>query len=61
MENRPIKGTTPWKRYEVVLDVPTESATLNLGVLLTGKGQVWVDDVQLELVDKTVLTTNTLK
>lgn len=61
MENRPIKGTTAWKRYEVVLDVPTESANLNLGVLLTGKGQVWVDDVQLEVVDKTVPTTNMLK
>ncbi len=58
MENRPIKGTTDWKKYEIVLDVPAESVTMNIGLLLTGEGQVWWDDVRLEVVDNSVPTTN---
>ena len=58
MGGRPIKGTNDWKQYEVVLDVPKEgSAQIFFGVLLAGKGQVWVDDFKFEVVDKTVETT----
>jgi hypothetical protein len=58
MGDRPIKGTNDWKQYEVVLDVPDEdSAQIFFGVLLFGKGQVWVDDFKFEVVDKTVKTT----
>ena len=52
MEDRPIKGTTDWKLYEIVLDVPKESFSLNYGVLLAGTGKVWFDDVHFEVVDK---------
>src|SRR5262245_54877887 len=57
MENRPIKGTTDWKKYGLVLDVPEESISINFGVLLSGGGQAWVDDLQLEVVSQDVLTT----
>src|SRR5690349_8293284 len=42
MQDRPIKGTTDWQRYEVVLDVPQESVHVAFGLLLEGKGQVWL-------------------
>ncbi len=57
MENRPIKGTTDWKKYEVVLDVPEESIAIAFGILLGGEGQAWVDDLQLEVVGQDVPTT----
>ena len=58
MGDRPIKGTSDWKQYKVVLDVPKEgTAQIYFGVLLAGKGQVWVDDFKFEAVDKTVKTT----
>jgi len=25
MDSRPVRGTTPWTRYEIVLDVPADS------------------------------------
>lgn len=53
-----ISGTTEWNLYSCVLDVPYESEILNIGVLLTGKGQIWLDNVSLEEVDKTVPTTD---
>lgn len=46
-----------WKRAEIVLDVPAEAATINFGLLLSGDGQVWVDDLDLEEVSLDVPTT----
>jgi hypothetical protein len=58
MQNRPIRGTTDWTRYEVVLDVPAEGVAIAYGTLLEGAGSVWVDDVSLEVVDASVATTS---
>lgn len=58
MGNRPVKGTTDWKKYEVVLDVPASSRNIAFGILLSGKGQVWVDDLQFEVVGQSVPSTN---
>jgi hypothetical protein len=57
MQNRPIKGTTDWKRYDVVLDVPPEAKALAFGLLLAGNGQIWFDDLRLEVVDRSVAVT----
>ena len=58
MQERAIKGTTDWTRYELVLDVPKEAQRLAFGVLLAGGGQVWMDDLKFEVVPTTVKTTN---
>jgi hypothetical protein len=58
MGDRPIKGTNDWRQFDVVLDVPNEDSTqIYFGALLSGKGQVWVDDFRFEIVDKSVKTT----
>lgn len=61
MQNRYISGTTEWKKYKIVLDVPSRSKTINFGVLLTGKGKVWFDNFELKEVDKKVPVTNLQK
>jgi hypothetical protein len=48
---------TDWQKYEVVLDVPEDSLTLNFGFILNGSGQVWADDLRLEIVDADVPAT----
>jgi hypothetical protein len=48
MQTRPIVGTTEWQRYRVILDVPEEATNVAFGILLGGKGQVWLSDVQFE-------------
>ena len=58
MQNRPITGTTDWKKYEIVLDVPRNSEGIAFGILLAGNGGAWVDDLKLEVVDTSVPTTN---
>ena len=57
MSNRKIKGTTEWTRYEIVLDVPDAASNLAYGVLITGAGQVWFDELKFEIVDDTAKTT----
>jgi len=49
MEDRPIKGTTEWERYEIVLPVYEESFEIFFGVLLDGGGKLWLRDFQLEI------------
>lgn len=58
MQDRPIKGTTGWTKYQVVLDVPEESLNIAFGLLLEGPGQVWMADVHIETVSSSVPTTN---
>jgi RNA polymerase sigma factor (sigma-70 family) len=58
MMNRPIRGTTDWKKYEVVLDIPEEAENLFFGFLMAGGGRAWVDDITLETVGKDVKVTD---
>lgn len=55
MSDRPIRGTTDWKNYYVVLDVPQGAAKICFGfILVGGKGEAWADDFSLDAVGKDV-------
>ena len=60
MDSRPITGTTDWKRYEIVLDVPSESLDIAFGFFLAQEGTVWADDFKLEKVAASVPVTSTI-
>ena len=57
MGDRPIKGTTAWTKYEIVLDVPSNASLIAYGALLDGTGQIWFDNISIEIVDDNVRTT----
>jgi hypothetical protein len=57
MYDRPIKGTTGWQKYEVVLDVPQDATGIFFGVLLDGPGAVWLNSARFEVVGTDVPTT----
>lgn len=50
MQDRPIKGTTDWQRYEVVLDVPPDSTGISFGILLDGAGKVCLSGAKFDVV-----------
>lgn len=52
--DKPINGTTDWQTRSVVLDVPADGAVLAFGVINSGAGQVWIDELSLEPVGKEV-------
>ena len=61
MQDRPIKGTTDWKKYEIVLDVPSNASNIAFGALLSGTGQIWFDNITFTVVGDAEKATNLMK
>jgi beta-lactamase regulating signal transducer with metallopeptidase domain len=57
MQNRAIKGTTDWRQYSVVLDVPNYATAIAFGILLDQSGEVWLNGVKFETVSADVPVT----
>jgi hypothetical protein len=57
MGDRPIKGTTSWTKYEIVLDIPENASQIAYGALLDGTGQIWFDNIAIEIVNDSVPKT----
>lgn len=51
---QPVLETTEWTQYHITLDVPEESSSISFGAVLNGQGILWVDDYNLEVVDRSV-------
>lgn len=58
MQNRPIVGTSDWIKYEIVIDIPKNSSRILFGASLHGKGEIWIDDFKLLVVNKNVPLTD---
>ncbi len=46
MHDRAVQGTTDWKKYTIVLNLPKKSINIAFGLLLNGKGTLWGDDFE---------------
>lgn len=58
MYDRPVKGTTEWRKYEIVLDVPETATNIAFGALLNGTGKIWFDDLKIEIAGDAARTTD---
>jgi len=47
MQGHQLTGSTDWTPFRIVLDVPKDSASLVLGLLLVGAGEIWADGVEI--------------
>lgn len=61
MRNRTLVGSMEWTPVEIVLDVPPMSDEISFGFLLMGKGQVWVDNIKLSMVEEDEPVTDVLQ
>ena len=52
-----VIGTTDWKKYEIILDVPDNASNIAFGALLKGTGQIWFDNLNFEIVTLNIPTT----
>ena len=57
MMNRPITGTSGWRQYVLVLDVPSDATQIVYGVLLFGSGSIWISSSKFDVVSSDVPTT----
>ncbi|HMH88422.1 MAG TPA: S41 family peptidase, partial [Steroidobacteraceae bacterium] len=55
MSSQTIKGTSDWTEYTIRLPLRPEARELAIGALLSGRGTVWVDDLQLLIDGKPIL------
>lgn len=51
MLERGPRGTTPWSRYEIEMDVDPGATAIRFGVLHQGGGRAWFDNLTIELDD----------
>ncbi len=51
MADAPVKGSTGWKRYTITLVLPPGTDKVEIGAMLRGRGSVWLDDVELDIVE----------
>jgi hypothetical protein len=58
MQNRPIVGTSDWVKYEIVIEIPKKASKILFGASLHGKGEIWIDDLKLLVVNNTVPLTD---
>ncbi len=58
MQNRPIVGSSDWIKYEIVLEIPKNSSKILFGFSLHGKGEIWIDDFKLLVVNNTIPLTD---
>jgi len=50
MQNSSILGTQDWKQVQFELDIPAQTQSLHYGALLNGFGQIWADNLKLEII-----------
>lgn len=53
-QDRPIAGSANWQVRSVTLDVPLDATQISFGVINSGTGQVWIDELSLEVVGREV-------
>jgi hypothetical protein len=49
MHRRGLRGTDAWARYALEVSLPSETRWLNIGVVLSGAGTIWADDLRLRV------------
>jgi beta-lactamase regulating signal transducer with metallopeptidase domain len=58
MTGRHLSGTSGWTRAVVVLDVDPNASNLSFGVILAGRGRVWISGTKFEAVGPEVASTD---
>lgn len=55
MDERALTGWTNWEYLDFVVDVPADGGPfLGIGFWMQGTGQIWIRDLELEVVPETV-------
>jgi hypothetical protein len=58
MHDRPIVGTSDWAKFSIALDVPQNASKIIYGVVLSGKGEIYFDTLNLSVVKADVPVTD---
>ena len=59
MRSRNLAGSADWTQYSIKLPLPADASKIFVGALLTGKGQLWVDDLEVLIDGKDIREAKT--
>lgn len=59
MQSRGLSGSADWTQYSIKLPLPEDARQIFIGVIMTGKGQLWVDDLQVLIDGKDITEAKT--
>ncbi|MFC1764698.1 S41 family peptidase [Planctomycetota bacterium] len=48
----PLKGITPWRVYELTCKAHENVRRIDIGVILSGMGQIWADEIEVTIVSE---------
>ena len=51
---RPPTVSNEWQYFEIIGDVEEDAVVINIGMILSGKGKAWLDDVSFEELGKVI-------
>jgi hypothetical protein len=51
MQGKFVRGTSEWTKCEIILDVPNDTKNIAFGGLLNGTGQMWFDNLKIEVAN----------
>lgn len=51
MRNSPIRGNTGWQSYEITIPKLSNASTVQIGFMVFGAGEVWLDNVSLQAIE----------
>ena len=46
-----VQGTHDWMRYEATIPVPEDALFIRFGLVLHGKGQIWLANARLDVIE----------
>jgi hypothetical protein len=52
---RPPTVSNEWQYFEIIGDVEEDAVVINIGMILSGKGKAWLDDVSFEDLGKVMV------
>lgn len=56
MHSQNVVGTKDWQKYSITLDYPDQADNIIVGGMLTGKGEVWFDDLVVTIDGENIQT-----
>jgi hypothetical protein len=61
MQGKFVRGTSEWTMCEIILDVPKDTKNIAFGGLLNGSGQMWFDNLKIEVANNSEKILNKLE
>ncbi len=50
MADRRLRGTTQWRPFSIVVNVPRDALDVAFGLLTLGRGWIWATDMRVNIV-----------